>query len=136
MTEACNMNAIQEILKVSRTKNAAHNITGMLCYDPKFFMQCLEGPKGVVNELYGDIVRDSRHTQITLLEYQDIEERTFGDWSMAFVRAKDLDAPVLRKFAGRGNPFALSSEQARDLVMEIVKQKREQMQDQMDNRPR
>jgi hypothetical protein len=134
MTEACDMTAIQEILNVARRRNPAADITGMLCYDPKFFMQCLEGPKQAVNELYADIARDSRHTQVTLLEYQDIAERTFGSWSMAFVRASELDPQVLRQFGGLGkfDPFALNPQQARDLVLEIVKQKRVHLKDQMD----
>lgn len=134
MTEECDMTAIQDILKMARRRNPACNITGMLCYDPKFFMQCLEGPKDAVNQLYGDIARDSRHAQVTLLEYHEIEKRTFGDWSMAFVQASELDAKTLRKYGSRGkfDPFTLSPEQARDLVLEIVKQKREQLENQVE----
>jgi hypothetical protein len=135
MTEECDMAAIQDILNVARRRNPACGVTGMLCYDPQFFMQCLEGPKDAVNQLYGDIARDSRHTRVTLLEYHEIEQRTFAEWSMAFIQASDLDAKMLRKYGSRGkfDPFSLSPEQARDLVKEIVKQKCDQLQDQMDN---
>jgi hypothetical protein len=135
MTEECDMAAIQNILKVARQRNPACNVTGMLCYDPQFFMQCLEGPKDDINKLYGDIARDSRHTRVTLLEYNEIEERTFEVWSMAFIQARDLDAKMLRSYGSRGkfDPFMLSPEQARNLVMEIVKQKREQLEAQRDN---
>jgi len=44
MTESCDMEAVEEILRVSRPQNAARGITGMLCYDPQYFLQCLEGP--------------------------------------------------------------------------------------------
>ena len=130
MTEACDMAAIQEILAVSRVNNKERSITGMLCYDPRFFMQCLEASKDVVNELYVEIARDTRHTDVTLLEYQEIEERIFGEWSMAFVRAKDLAPGLLRKFGGRGkfDPFKLSPEQALGLVRGIVNQKHGQLQ--------
>lgn len=82
-----------------------------LCYDPKFFMQSLEGPKDAVNQLYGDIARDSRHTRVTPLEYHEIEKRTLGDWSMVFVQASDLDAKMLRKYGSRGkfDAFTLST---------------------------
>jgi hypothetical protein len=85
-----------------------------------------------VNELYGAIARDRRHTRVTLLEYHDIEERSFAEWSMGFVLANDLDVRMLRKHGGRGkfDPFSLSPEHARDLLLEIVKQKREQMEEQ------
>lgn len=136
MTEECDMAAIQDILKAARSRNPACGITGMLCYDPQFFMQCLEGPKDAVNQLYGDIARDSRHERVTLLNYHETEERMFGDWSMAFVKAGDLDPKMLRQYGSRGkfDPFSLSPEQARDIVMGIVKEKREQLQEQIDNR--
>ncbi|HNR31310.1 MAG TPA: BLUF domain-containing protein [Candidatus Hydrogenedentes bacterium] len=138
MTEACDTAAIQDILKVSRRNNPARDITGMLCYDPKYFMQCLEGPNNAVNDLYRDIARDIRHTQVTLLDYQEIEERAFGQWSMAFLRGDDLDTGLLRKFGGRGkfDPFMLSPGQARELVIDIVNQKREQLKDQIESRDR
>ena len=138
MTEECDMAAIQDILEVARRRNCACNVTGMLCYDPQFFMQCLEGPKDAVNELYGEIARDGRHTRVTLLEYQEIEQRTFAEWSMAFAQANALDTLVLRRYGSRGkfDPFALNPEQARNLVVEIMKQKREQFEDQRDNRIR
>jgi len=136
MTEACDMAAIQEILKVSRKRNAACNITGILCYDPTFFMQCLEGPKDAVNDLYRDIARDKRHSRITLLEYEEIEERTFGEWSMAFVLAYDLDKRLLRKYSGRKSfdPFALSPRQAYKLMIEFASQHRKQSGEPQKNR--
>jgi len=129
MTEACDLAAIENILKVSRRKNAARRITGMLCYDPMFFMQCLEGPKKAVNDLFGDLARDNRHSRVTILEYQDIETRSFSEWSMAFVQASELDAKMLRKYGSRGklDPFELSTKQARNLVVDIVKLKRKQI---------
>lgn len=136
MTETCDTAAIQEILTVSRKRNAACNITGILCYDPTFFMQCLEGPKDAVNDLYRDIARDKRHSRITLLEYVEIEKRMFREWSMAFVLANDMDKRVLRKYSGRKgfNPFALSPGQARDLMVEFVKQHRKQEAEPQKNR--
>jgi len=132
IAETCDMEEIEKILKVSRRKNAERDITGMLCYDPTFFMQCLEGPKDAVNELYADIARDGRHTRVTLLEYRDIEDRVFPEWTMAFVRACDLEPRMLRKYNCRGkfDPFALNPEQARDLVIEILKHKQEQLEEQ------
>ena len=128
------MAAIQDILNVARQRNPTCHVTGMLCYDPRFFMQCLEGPKDAVNALYSDIARDSRHIQVTLLEYQAIEQRMFENWSMAFVHAADLDAATLNKYGHRGkfDPFALSPEQALGLVEDIVKQKSEQLRGQTD----
>jgi len=136
MTPECDTLALQEILEVSRRKNEDRDITGVLCYDPRFFMQCLEGPRAAVNELYADIVHDSRHKDVTLLEYCDVRERQFADWSMAFLKAADLDQETLRKHAvgERFDPYALGAEQARDFLVEVVEQERERLAGQVSTR--
>lgn len=122
MTEACDTSALQRILEVSRTKNTARKITGVLCYDPSYFLQCLEGPKDTINALYGDIVRDVRHKHVTLLEYATVEEREFGAWSMAFVHASTIDKQVVEKYTQglRFDPFELSSEEANDFLVDVA----------------
>lgn len=132
MTEDCDTEALMDILKISRAKNDAKDITGVLCYDPAFFMQCIEGPREAINDLYNSINRDPRHKNITLLEYADIEERIFGDWSMGFLPSGVLDKEMLESYAtsgGRFNPFALSAEQARSFLLEVVERKRAHMKD-------
>jgi hypothetical protein len=122
MTEECDTSALQRILEVSHANNSAKKITGMLCYDPSFFLQCLEGPQEAVNELYSDIVRDPRHKNVTLLEYVTVGEREFGAWSMAFAHSSNIDKQTFEKYTrgARFNPFELSSEQANDFLVEIA----------------
>ena len=55
MTEACDTKALQDILDASQKNNAERGICGVLCYDPLFFMQCLEGERDAVNEIYARI---------------------------------------------------------------------------------
>ena len=122
MSEECDILAIQQILEVSRKGNRASDITGALCYDPAFFLQCLEGPRTAVNKLYAGIQQDERHRDAVLLEYCEVEQRLFGDWSMAFLKAQDVNREVLEKYtAGRKfDPYSMTSDQARDLLVEIV----------------
>ena len=130
MTGDCDTEALENILKVSRRKNAAQDITGVLCYDPSFFLQCLEGPRDAVNKLYTAINRDLRHKNVTLLEYADVQERIFGDWYMGFLPCGVLDKKILDKYAtsgGKFNPFALNAKQAREFLLEVVNRKREHM---------
>jgi len=131
MTEECDMAALQDILKTARRKNRRLDVSGALCYDPAFFMQCLEGPREHVNLLYMVIARDPRHTNVTLLEYADVKHRVFGDWSMAFLNAGDIDKQTLKKYSGRGrfNPYRLNAKQAREFLIEVVGQKRGAMPD-------
>ncbi len=129
MTDECDMEGIQEILNVSRKKNATQQITGMLCYDPMFFLQCLEGPRHAVNELYGQILRDGRHTDVLLLEYADIEARSFGGWAMGFLRSADIDPRTLAPFTTgkKFDPYQLTGAQARDLLITVAAQERKRL---------
>lgn len=122
MTVDCDTEALENILKVSRSNNTKRDITGFLCYDPAFFMQCIEGPREAINGLYTNISRDKRHTNLTLLEYVDIEKRIFGNWAMGFIPSSNIDKVLLEKYAtsgGRFNPFALNGEQARSFLVDV-----------------
>lgn len=132
MTEECDMESLQRILTVSRRNNLAKGITGVLFYDPKFFLQCLEGPVEVVNELYANILRDDRHTRVTLLEYHDTDRRLFGNWAMAFLRLNDLTPEMMAQAgcSGRFDPFTLGSEEARGFLVAIVGQRQAQLESQ------
>jgi hypothetical protein len=122
MTEECDTSALQRILEVSHAKNTERKITGMLCYAPTFFLQCLEGPRDAVNELFSDIMRDVRHKRVTLLGYANIEERDFGAWSMACVHASAVEKQTFEKYTHgvRFDPFGLESEEAHALLVEIA----------------
>lgn len=75
---------ILEILRVARRKNQELDITGMLLYRDGNFLQVLEGPAGAVESVIQKIKSDHRHKGIILMSRKHIEERQFGDWSMAF----------------------------------------------------
>lgn len=113
---------IEDILSVSRSRNPKHDVTGVLCYAPGVFLQCLEGPRAAVNTLYRAIAADKRHQDATVLEYADISERTFGKWSMAYVRAEDLgDLSGLIPGAGKKfDPFAMTAGEVLDFVTAIA----------------
>ncbi len=113
---------LRSILRQSRENNPKNCITGVLCYGPGLFLQCLEGPRLAVNVLYGKIVNDSRNKEVTLLEYAEIDERAFEKWSMAYARADDLTESLILKFSPLRSfdPFAMSSKQALGFVRELL----------------
>ena len=73
-----------EILRVSRENNTRDDITGLLLYKDRRFMQLLEGPETAVCAAYGRIARDSRHRDAAVLLEGETAERDFADWSMGF----------------------------------------------------
>lgn len=127
MTERCDIEAMQQILAVSRLKNKEKDITGILCYDPSYFLQCLEGPRDAVNELYSGILRDPRHENVVLLEYCEPGERQFPEWSMAFLSTADMNPGMLKKYAGveKFDPYELGSKDACNFLVHITEQARD-----------
>lgn len=109
----------QNILASSIKNNAALDITGMLCCDGRYFLQCLEGARTVVNRAYSKILKDPRHTDVMLLSYGEVADRHFSEWAMGYVAlsssaATDLKPDVLLRLladsqqAETPKPHALS----------------------------
>lgn len=92
---------IQTILEQSRSSNAEFGITGVLCVDPDrdLFLQALEGSRQAVNQLYANIVRDPRHTRVTLLHYDEISARSFSAWRMGSIDLGKINASVVLRFS-------------------------------------
>jgi hypothetical protein len=90
-----NTDDLTGLLAQSREKNARLKITGLLIYSKREFMQLLEGNKEDIFELYNTIVKDERHQQVKLLWDGEIEDRSFKDWSMAFLNIDDIEQDKL-----------------------------------------
>jgi hypothetical protein len=90
-------NDLTALLTQSREKNARLNITGLLIYGKREFLQLLEGNKKDIFDLYNTIVKDKRHQQVNLLWDGEIDDLSFEDWSMAFLNINDIN---LEKLAG------------------------------------
>ena len=56
----------------------------MLLYGDGIFIQVLEGPDENVDKLCEKIAEDPRHSAFEVLYTETIDERAFGDWSMAY----------------------------------------------------
>ncbi|WP_170863186.1 BLUF domain-containing protein [Pseudozobellia thermophila] len=75
---------VEDILKTARAFNSQNGITGCLVFYLNGFIQILEGPKEKVTELYRRIENDPRHTRVNLFSEDEITERNFPDWGMAY----------------------------------------------------
>lgn len=125
IAKRCGPNDLEEILNVSRRNNQAVGVTGALCYCVRGFLQCLEGPREPVNALYRRIVQDDRNEETTLIAYAPEQERCFGQWSMAYVRADDVDQAILSQHgvATPFDPYTVSEEQALGLLQDITRER-------------
>ena len=75
---------MRDLLNHARRKNAEMNVTGLLCYDHKQFLQIIEGETDVIMDLFHKIQSDPRHTDVRILHEGDIDNRAFSDWKMAY----------------------------------------------------
>ena len=75
---------IYKMLSEARDFNASHGMTGCLLYHRGQFIQLLEGEAKEVISLYERIKKDERHENVELLEEEEVRERIFSEWSMAF----------------------------------------------------
>lgn len=70
--------------------NRNNDITGVLAIEDNRVCQILEGPEAEVEALYRRIKADTRHSAVTLLTKDIIDEVTFPDWGMARRQMADM----------------------------------------------
>lgn len=83
---------LSQILDESRSWNADHGLTGLLLYRDGNFLQVLEGEEADVREIFTKISRDPRHKNIIVVLDEEVEERFFPEWEMAFRDVSGSDA--------------------------------------------
>jgi uncharacterized protein YcsI (UPF0317 family) len=86
---------IPALLAQARMANAERDLTGMLLYIDGSFIQVLEGAAAAVDEVYGQILLDSRHAFITMIVREPIAVRSFSEWTLGFCNVDTLQAGQL-----------------------------------------
>ena len=113
---------IETILASSRKNNLSLGVTGLLCHSGDIFMQLLEGGREAVNQLYTRIASDSRHGDVILLHYEEIDERRFASWTMGQVNLGKVNPSVLLKYSERTvlDPYAVPGKVSLALLEELI----------------
>ena len=121
-TEAVRPDALNAILKKSTHNNPGIGVTGVLCFSGEIFLQVLEGGRLPVSRLYNRIAQDPRHTDVVLLSYEEIEERSFAGWAMGQVNMSRLNTSLLLKYSETAvlDPYAVSGKVSMALFNELV----------------
>ena len=81
----------EAIIAHAQKANARIGVTGMLIFIDGSFFQVLEGETTTVLALFEKIARDNRHKQLIKLIEEDITERAFPDWAMAWLEIDQGD---------------------------------------------
>ena len=113
---------LNAILKKSTQNNPGAGVTGVLCFSGAIFLQVLEGGRSQVSKLYNRIAQDPRHSEVVLLSYDEIEERSFAGWSMGQVNMARLNPSLLLKYSEAAvlDPYAVSGKVSMALFNELV----------------
>lgn len=96
---------IEALLLSAQRNNSRAGISGMLAFNGEYFLQVLEGGRSEVNGLYQRISADPRHQELLMLQMDEISERLFSDWSMAYVPSSKLTRELLLRY-GVGDEFS------------------------------
>jgi hypothetical protein len=86
---------IPALLEEARDANASCGISGMLLYINGSFFQVLEGERRVVDDVYGRILGDRRHSRVAMIIREPIADRSFNEWSMGFSTVDMVSAGAL-----------------------------------------
>ena len=95
---------VDAILEWSRGWNTSVGITGALVFTHRHFAQFIEGPEAPILHLIANLRRDARHTNLTVIQEEDVERRRFEGWSLAYsgpeIFLEHQLQPLLRRSPG------------------------------------
>ncbi len=116
------LNEFKRILLQAQANNHRRDLTGMLAFNSKIFLQALEGSRDQINDLYARLMRDPRHKTVTLLGYKEIEERHWANWSMGFAAPNTDNRALFLKYSQQSvfNPYTMKADAVEKMLMEIA----------------
>jgi hypothetical protein len=122
--DRCDHREVAKILETSQQLNAASNITGILYYSNRYFLQYLEGNLSDVKATYLRITRDPRHSGLSLVDESLIDDRKFAGWAMAYIPTSDSITPAISEFQTQAefNPKAMSADNTVKFIMALQTQ--------------
>ena len=108
------------ILEASSANNKKTDITGVLCQGSGIYLQVIEGQRSDISALFSRIMADTRHNTVVILSMEEIEQRRYGQWSMALVQLS-MDDPMVQMAHPEFDPYAASSSDAMKIIDDLLK---------------
>jgi hypothetical protein len=75
---------VHRLIQSSQTRNATLGVTGTLVATERHFAQILEGSRAAIDYLMERINADPRHSNVRVLQYENLAARRFPHWTMAY----------------------------------------------------
>lgn len=115
--DTASLQAISELLGVSRRNNDREGLTGALAINDGWFLQVIEGPGAALDRLLHRLAGDPRHADVEILSRRPVTARLFPDWSMVAARITPDVGPQLRRLI---DECRVTPEAAVDALLRIV----------------
>jgi len=93
-TTPLNRDILRDITSTSEVANTVLGVTGVLLASRTHYLQALEGKFEDVNAVFRSIVRDNRHSELSLVGYSVIDARLFCGWGMRVIGAFDFNKRI------------------------------------------
>ncbi len=106
---------LKDLLAESRDNNARSDVTGMLLYADQQFIQTIEGRRHDVEATMERILADPRHHHVDITLVDDIESRSFPEWTMGFKVLTQETADEMRGFTDFLDPESERYRQSEEL---------------------
>lgn len=119
--DSVDLNEFKKILGTAQQNNQRRDLTGMLAFNSKVFLQGLEGSREAVNDLYAKLMRDARHFNIMMLKYDNVSERHWSNWSMGFAAPNADNRALFLRYSAQSvfNPYGMTGDNAEKMLMEL-----------------
>ena len=120
--EGVDIDEFRRILTTAQKNNAARDLTGMLMFNSRIFLQVLEGDRKEVNKLYNTLEQDPRHKDLMILKYERAESRNWAEWSMSFAPASEASRSIYLKYSVRSqfNPYVMEGDAVEKMMEELT----------------
>ena len=75
-----------------------------------------------INELYSRLLQDKRHHTVAMLEYAEIDERKWAQWSMGFAAPSADNRALFLKYSGQSvfNPYGMRGYAVKKMLGELA----------------
>lgn len=122
ITDRTNSGAVQKILTTAKKNNDKHDLTGLLVFNSKYYLQVIEGGRVAVSALLGNLFSDDRHCEMVVLGVEQVDQRAFPNWSMEFIAASRASRQtMLRHGATRDfSPYEMTYQSALSFMSEVL----------------
>jgi hypothetical protein len=113
---------IDDILITSVANNRRDDVTGVLVHDGRWFAQMLEGRESIVSATFERILRDGRHSDVSLVSMHPVGGRRFADLWMRAIAYDDDTSDLFRHYCESDafDPPLMRVDRLCDLIEELA----------------